>query len=299
MKVLLLVATERGRRFAERMFDLLPDAQFTVCSFTETPHEPRYVDAIRALTEACGHRFILTTKAPEAGPHDLLFAVSWRYIVPKDFYETMTLGAYVFHDSILPRYRGFSPTVWGMIRGDKWLGASLIKMAEGVDEGDIVDQCGVQVGDDEYIDSVMGRITETYLTMIERNIEAIASGKVVAIPQGARVGSLRALYTASEPTYCAKWTPDDASIDWTKPAHEVHNLIRATSHPYPGAFCYLNGHVFRIWRARLGDKTYVGGRPGRVVSIDPLEVMCGDGRTVVILVYGQGNWSFRLSTTFT
>lgn len=289
MNVLLLVATERGRAFAERMFNLLPQARFTVCSFTETPHEPRYVEAIRALTEERGHRFILTTKGADAGPHDLLFAVSWRYIVPKAYYETMTLGAYVFHDSILPAYRGFSPTVWAMINGEKWLGASLIKMAEGVDEGDIVDQEGVQVGADEYIGSVMGRITEAYLTMIERNIVAIVNGKVEA----------EAMYRFPNITYCAKWTPEDARIDWTKPAQEVYNLIRATSHPYPGAFAFLGSHIFRIWRAQLGTRRFVGGKPGRVVGSDPLEILCGDGHTIVVDMSDDLMRGLKLSVTLT
>lgn len=288
MNVLLLVATERGRRFAAKMFELMPEARFTVCTFDETVHEPRFTEAIKALTESAGHEFTKNKKAETlTGDYDLIFAVSWRYMIPKAFYEKARLGAYVFHDSLLPRYRGFSPTVWAMINGEKRVGASLIRMAEGVDEGDILDQYGTYVGEADYISDVMERITQGYLGMLERTLPSILDGTVEGVRQEG----------FGVPTYCAKWTPDDARIDWKQPAHKVLSLIRATSHPYPGAFFMLcNQLKVSVTHANMGERRFEGGMPGRVVGLEPLEVLCGDGHTIVLKDRFLG---FKLSDTLT
>ena len=59
---------------------------------------------------------------------------------PLHIYARARLGAFVFHDSLLPEYRGFAPTVWAIVNGRDHTGATLCHMADEVDSGDIVDQ---------------------------------------------------------------------------------------------------------------------------------------------------------------
>jgi methionyl-tRNA formyltransferase len=296
MKILLLVATERGRQFAAHMFKTLPNAQFTVCSFTETPHEPRYLDAIKELTESSGHTFVQSIRAHEIScDFDLLFAVSWRYMVPKSFYSKMRLGAYVFHDSVLPRYRGFAPTVWAMINREKRHGVTLLRMGEGVDEGDIVDQIGVQLGEHEYIGDVMPRLTRAYLDLVDRNINDIVAGNVITSPQN-----------HDNATYGCKRTPEDARIDWTKSAADIYALIRASSRPYPGAYCHHESTRLTVWRAEPSPIRYEGFIPGRVVGVNGdwgIDVVCGDGYVLTLSEIVRDDRSteypYRLSDTLT
>ncbi len=70
--------------------------------------------------------------------------------------------------------------------------------------------------------------------------------------------------------------PEDGIIDWGKSAAGIYNLIRAVTHPYPGAFTFLSGRKLFIWKA-LPQEGTAGGRPGTVVSADPLLVKTGDG----------------------
>jgi methionyl-tRNA formyltransferase len=248
-------------------------------SFREEPCEPPFFDAIRETTQRAGQTFvearsINTDKLREfwnQSPVDLLLAVSWRYLVPAEVFRRVRRGAYVFHDSLLPEYRGFSPTVWAIVNGADHTGVSLFEMSEEMDAGRIVDQQRVPIGADETIADVLRRVTGVYLEVLQRNFAALRDGNAAARVQD-----------HSRATYTCRRTTDDNRIDWTLPAQRVYNLIRGVTAPYPGAFTLLAGERLRVWGARRVRcaRRYVGHVPGRVVEILPGEgavVLAGDG----------------------
>ena len=261
-RIILLCATQRGVAFVRRMFVLCPGAEFVVCSFPETPWEPPYLAETEAVVKAAGHRWVVTRQVAGAdlfreGECDLLFAVSWRYLVPREVYGRLRRGAFVFHDSLLPSYRGFAPTVWAMVNGEKETGVTLFEMVEEVDSGRIVDQQAVPIGPGDYIGSVVARVTDVYLQLLERNLAALLAGTAPLREQN-HAGA----------TYTCKRTPEDNRIDWAAPALAVFNLIRATSAPYTGAFCLWEGKRLTIWNSDPPDLTrrYVGVCAGRIVE---------------------------------
>jgi len=279
LHICVLCATHRGRRFLERLMNLLPDATYTVFSFREESWEPPYLEDLRRLATGRGARFFEARDVGQvdlatvwdAAPVDFLFAVSWRYLVPASVFSRSRRGAYVFHDSLLPAYRGFSPTVWAVANDETRTGVTLLTMADGVDAGQMVDQCAVPIGRDEFINSVMERVTDAYLELLEKNLPALLGNTARMQPQNDSLA-----------TYCCKRLPEDNRIDWHWPARRVFNLIRATAKPYPGAFCFLNEHRLRIWSATLIEpaKNYIGIVPGRVVERVPGKgalVLASDG----------------------
>lgn len=279
MHIALLCATNRGYRFARLLFELGRGHDFTVFSFRETAWEPPFLDDIRGLTLANKQRFIEARNVARpslAGfwrdtPVDLLLMVSWRYIVPREIYGLPGRGSYVFHDSLLPRYRGFAPTVWAIINGERQTGVSLFRAAEDMDAGDIVTQRSVAIGDNDAIADVMERVTQTCLDIAECSFADLLHGSAKLTPQD-----------HGEASYTCKWTPADARIDWTLRARDIHNLIRATSQPYPGAYTTLDGRKLTIWSAALPSESrrYVTRAPGRVVRCQPglgATVLTGEG----------------------
>jgi methionyl-tRNA formyltransferase len=287
--IALLCATRRGRLVLEKLIGLQPEADLTVFSFREDPWEPPFCDEIKGITLAHGGRFIETRQVGsrenmpfwEIARVDIAFAVSWRYMIPPAVYQRPRLGTYVFHDSLLPAYRGFSPTVWAMVNGEDHTGVTLFEVAEEVDAGDIVDQERVPIGPDETISVVMARVTAAYLQVFERNLAGLLEGSVVAKPQD-----------HAKATFTCKRLPEDNKIDWGKSTEEIYNLIRAVSQPYPGAYTYLGGERLRVWSAKLVDAPeYVGRIPGRVVQVLPGEgtvVMTGDGALLLMQVQRDG-----------
>jgi methionyl-tRNA formyltransferase len=279
MYIVLLCATKRGYRFARKLFQLGRGHSFTVFSFRETPWEPPFLANIRSLTQTHGHQFIEARNVARASlndfwqqtPVDLILMVSWRYLVPESIYSRARHGSYIFHDSLLPKYRGFAPTVWSIINGESETGVTLFRAAESVDAGDIVEQRKVAISETETIAEVMDKVTDVYLEIAERNFASLLDGSAASYPQN-----------HDDATYTCKWTLADACIDWTKSAHDIMNLIRATSWPYPGAYTCLCNRKLIIWSADLNcaPRTYVSYAPGRVLESRPdcnATVLTGDG----------------------
>lgn len=289
-RIAVLCATQRGVRFLERLVELIPDASLTVFSFPEEPHEPPFLSDIKALTEARGGQFFEARQVGAAKwerfwretPPDLLLTVSWRYLVPAPVYQQSRLGAFVFHDSLLPAYRGFAPTVWAIANGEDHTGVSLFEIAEGVDTGPLVAQRRVPIGPNDTIGDLLPRVTETYLDLLAEQLPALLAGNAPRIAQDERLA-----------TYTCRRLPEDNQIDWTRPAGEIYNLIRAVSAPYPGAFTSFEGHKLTIWGAqRLPDAPrYVGTVPGRVAEVVAgvgSIVLTGNGALMVTDVQPEG-----------
>jgi len=266
MHIVILCATKRGYRFAERLFEIGQDHTFTVFSFREETWEPPYLDDIQQLAHKNDATFYESrnvnhkkwTDFWDTNDVGLIFMVSWRYLVPENIYKRATQGAYVFHDSMLPKYRGFAPTVWAMINGEQSTGVTLFEVVDAVDAGDIIDQKPVPIGQTDTIADVVENVTQTYLDLITENFHALVDGTVQATAQN-----------HDEATFTCKWTPTDSLIDWNQSSQTIYNLIRATTKPYPGAFCYLDGKKLTIWSAELqtNPKDYVARVAGRVAEI--------------------------------
>ncbi|MBL8146684.1 MAG: methionyl-tRNA formyltransferase-like protein [Anaerolineae bacterium] len=288
--IAVLCATQRGVRFVERLAELAPGAALTVFSFREEAHEPPFLDDLKSLTEACGGRFYEARQVGAAKwegfwrdtPPDLLFMVSWRYLVPRAVYQQARLGAFALHDSLLPAYRGFAPTVWAIINGEEHTGVTLFEVAEGVDTGPIVAQRGVPIYPDDTIADVLSRVTESYLDVLEEQLPALLAGNAPRTVQDVR-----------EATFTCRRLPEDNRIDWSRPAAEIYNLIRAVTAPYPGAFTTFSGRRLSVWTAQplAGYSPYVGRVPGRVVEVRSGEgsvVLTGDGALLLTNVQFEG-----------
>jgi len=273
-----MCATKRGHLFLKTLLELSNEDEIIVFCFKEEPWEPAYIDDIKRQTlEASGTFF--ETKNPggkkwdsfwNSADIDLILVVSWRYMIPPSVYNKARYGTFVFHDSLLPKYRGFSPTVWAIINGENQTGVTLFEIAEKVDEGDIIDQIAIPIHPEDTISNVIENVTEGYLNLLKRNYIKLIDGSAFRIPQN----HLNATYTC-------KLTPEDFEINWTENSRKIFNLIRAVSKPYPGAYTFLNGKKIKIWGARLliDFPNYVGRIPGRVAECRPGQgtvVLTGD-----------------------
>lgn len=291
MRIVLLCATKRGYLFLKKLIDLRPQSELIVFSFREESWEPPFLDNIRDLTLFSGGQFHEARQVGneryrsfwESTPIDIIFVVSWRYMIRAEIYRRPRLGTFVFHDSLLPEYRGFAPTVWAIINGEDHTGVTLFRITEEVDAGDIVDQERIPIDADDTVAAVMDRVTQTYLVILERNLDRLLNGNVLCRPQD-----------NSRATYTCKRTPEDNRIDWTMSSEQIYNLIRAASAPYPGAYTYFSGKRIRVWAAQLIPDCYryVGRIPGRVVEVRAGKgsvVLTGDGALLLTMVQLDGH----------
>ncbi len=290
MKIAVFCATRRGLRVLGRVLDLARGASFVVFSFREAAGEPLFFDDIRMLAADAGAEFFEARRVdgPELMAYwktagaDLMLAVHWRYLIPSEVFRHARLGAYAFHDALLPAYRGFSPTVWALINGETKTGATLFELGDSVDSGGIIGQQEVLIGPEEPIAPVMEKVTGAYLSLIETHLPALLLGTAERHPQNESLA-----------TYTCKRVAADNRIDWTRPWSEIFNLIRALSRPYAGAFTLLGPRQLRVWGAKpAAERRYIGRIPGRVVEIRKGEgavVLCGNGALLLTELELEGD----------
>ncbi len=197
---------------------------------------------------------------------DLVLSFYYRNMIPSWLLAVPPLGAFNMHGSYLPRYRGRAPVNWAVLHGETQTGATLHVMVKEPDAGDIVDQEAVPIGPDDPAIAVMQRVKQAAVTVLGRQLDALLAGTAPRQPQN-----------EAEATYFGGRKPEDGRIDWSRPAKEVHNLIRAVTHPYPGAFTdEIEEGRLLVWRSRVVDGAS-SAAPGTVVSREPFTIACGEG----------------------
>ncbi|MBJ9664378.1 formyltransferase [Burkholderia gladioli] len=217
-------------------------------------------------------------EAVAAAQPDFIFSFYYRHMLPVALLALAARGAYNMHGSLLPKYRGRVPTNWAVLRGETETGATLHEMAAKPDAGAILGQTAVPILPDDTAAQVFDKVTVAAEQTLWRVLPALLAGEAPHLPNDLSQGS-----------YFGGRKPEDGRLDWSKPAAEVYNLIRAVAPPYPGAFTELHGRRFVVARARLaapGSPAAQAARdlpPGLHVSDNALFGVCGDSRAVSIL----------------
>ena len=151
------------------------------------------------------------------------------------------------HPSLLPRWRGAAPVERAIMAGDQETGVTLIRLAEELDAGPIGAQEAFAIGPDDDAGAVYARAAELAPNLLE-------AAKSFTAQEG-------------EATYAEKIGPADRELNWSRPAKELHDRIRALS-PHIGARGQVEGRRLIVWRSRLdGDRLELldvqpeGGKP--------------------------------------
>jgi methionyl-tRNA formyltransferase len=207
-----------------------------VRSINDAPH----VERIRAL-------------AP-----DLVLVIGWTQLVKPPLLAIPRYGCIGFHASLLPRYRGRAPVNWAIINGETKTGNTMILLEEGVDSGDIIAQREIAIGLDDTCATIYDRVAESEREMLDEVLPLIRAGRMPRRRQDARLA-----------TVMPRRRPQDGFVDWSRTTLELHNWVRALTHPYPGAFTFLGDRRVFIWKATPdasgaalppGEAGLVGGR---------------------------------------
>jgi len=206
---------------------------------------------------------------------DFLMSFYYRNMIKPELLEIPSRGALNLHGSYLPKYRGRVPVNWAVINGETETGATLHYMVAKPDAGDIVDQEKVVIEFTDTAFDVFGKVNQAAVAVISRAWPRLVDGTASRIPMDLKAGS-----------YFGGRKPEDGRIDWNKSALQIYNLIRGVSHPYPGAFTSHNGAKLTIWSARPVAGC---GEPGKVVSLNPLQVGTGEGALEIHRLQLEGN----------
>lgn len=157
---------------------------------------------------------------------DFLFSFYFREMIQARFLEIPRLGAYNLHGSLLPKYRGRAPINWVLVKGETETGITLHAMTPKPDDGDIVGQMSLPIEWDDTALSLTLKSAEAARILVREVVPKLVDGTAVRMPQRSLAPS----------TYFGGRKPEDGQLDFSMPAQEAFNLIRAVADPWPNAF---------------------------------------------------------------
>lgn len=204
---------------------------------------------------------------------DVLFSIAFRRLIPEEILGLPPKGSINMHDSLLPRYRGFTPSTWTIINGEKETGVTMHYMEAEADRGDIISQLRVPIDNFDTGHSLQIKLAAASLQLFRFTLPLIVNDLVRPKPQD-----------ESQATYYGRRGRSelDDLIAWEWPAQKIYNLVRAITYPVAGAFTYYKGMRLFVWRCEVEDRFTEGWRhltPGTVVAVNDtsMTVRSGDG----------------------
>ena len=207
---------------------------------------------------------------------EVIIVVAYGKLLPKAVLDIPPHGCIHVHGSLLPRWRGAAPIQWAVIAGDEMAGVTTMKMAEGLDTGDMLLTYETKVGEKETAGELFDRLAQSGAELLTQTL--VKLDEITPRPQD-----------DAQSCYAHMLDKQMAVIDWSKSAHEIDCLIRGLN-PWPIALTTLSGERLKVFAA---EKANGNGEPGTVLEADPkkgLTVACGEGAlglTEIQLVGGK------------
>ncbi len=207
---------------------------------------------------------------------DVAVVVAYGLILPKPILDAPSHGCLNLHGSALPRWRGAAPIQRAIMAGDTETAVMVMQMEEGLDTGPVCLAERVPIGPDMTAGELHDELSQRGASLMVRALAALERGSLGKTPQ-----------PADGVTYAAKIDKAEAQLDFSRPARELHNLIRGLS-PFPGAWFELGAgsrrERIKVLRAALADG---GGRAGELID-DQLTIACGSGALRLVEVQRAG-----------
>lgn len=206
---------------------------------------------------------------------DLIITAAYGQYVPTKLLNAPTHRAINVHASLLPKYRGAAPIHYAVLKGEDITGVTIMYMEKEMDAGNIISQEEISITAKDDTGTLFKKLSIVGRDLLMETLPAIFSGENDSIEQD-----------ESEVTYSPMISKEQEKINWSRPATEISNLVRALR-PAPGAYSLLGKDRFKIWDTEiLNEETEK--EPGTIIKLDKEDfyVACSDG-TVLSLTSVQ------------
>ena len=215
---------------------------------------------------------------------DLFVVVSFGQILKKEVLDIPKLFSLNAHASFLPKYRGAAPINRVIANGEKETGVTIIKMNEGMDEGDIILKKAVSIESKDDAIMLSKKLSEIGSELVLDSIRLIREDAVTFIRQ-----------SSAGATYAPKLKKEDGLIDWSRAAEEIYNRIRAFI-PWPGCFTYWDKKILKIWQASPDQSQgFIDSKPGTVLAVSKKGILVSTGNNALRIVELQLEGSRRMN----
>jgi methionyl-tRNA formyltransferase len=260
----LFVMTQKGHEVLKAVNEKFHKSIAAVVSGRDSNIKKDYYDEIKELCGTAGLQFHDRKEAYEVTTLYAI-AVSWRWRI--DVSNTRLI---VFHDSLLPRYRGYNPLVSALINGENTIGVSAVFADEEFDSGEIIAQSATSISYPIRIQEAIELITQNYVELSLQLAQEIMDGTLL---KGVQQDEIEASYSL--------WRDEeDYRVDWEQSSVFLKRFIDAVGFPYKGASSTVDGQKVRITDAEVVPDVLIENRtPGKVIFVKDSKpiVVCGQG----------------------
>lgn len=206
---------------------------------------------------------------------DLLVVIAFGQKVSQPLIDLHRFGAINVHGSVLPKYRGAAPIHWAMMHGESESGISIITLAQRMDAGLVLARKALPIAPDDTFQTLHDKLSDLSVPVLLETLDAIEGGRAVYTEQDERLV-----------TVAPRLKKEHGYIDWSRPAGELANQIRALC-PWPGAqSVYVSAKTGRSWRVTICKAAVVGQKNDRGdisgMIDENLNVICGTDRLKII-----------------
>ena len=290
--LLLMVAGQKGHDFVCDLLNSLNESADikAIVSYEQEDLGKGFAE-IRRVADSNDIRFHATRRPSQEllNSVNLVFLVGWQYLIPDPTNRIIAI-----HDSLLPRYRGFSPTVNALINGETTIGVSAFVPNNEVDAGEVLAQESVDVSHPIRLQDALQLLRSCYVKTAAAVIEQWSTGTLNPKPQ-----------REDQATYSIWRDDDDFRIDWNDSAEKIRSFVFAVGFPYSGALSTVEGNDVRVLELEIVDDLVFEIRhPGKIWKLDldgPI-VVCGTGMvklTSIVDHEGRPYHPSRLKLRFT
>lgn len=186
---------------------------------------------------------------------DIIITCAYGQIIPVEILEYPKYKCINVHASLLPKYRGGAPIHRAIINGEKETGITIMYMAPGMDDGDIISQEKISIGENETVGELHDKLSIMGKELLLKTLPSIIDGTNERIKQDETKVSLAKIIKK-----------EDEVIDFNDSAINVHNKIRGLS-PFPGGYALLEDKRVKFYKSKV-EKTNIAALPGTVVKVD-------------------------------
>lgn len=212
---------------------------------------------------------------------DFFITFAFGQILSQEVLDIPKYSVINLHASLLPLYRGANPIQRALINGDKKTGICTMITEEGLDCGAVCLRDEIEITENMNYEELFELIAQKSPELIEVTLLNIQDGSMKPVKQA-----------HEKATYAHKIKKEDAQIDWTMSAREIHNWVRGL-YKAPSAHCFFKGKMVKFLETRvLDDEIPQGfiGTSGEVLKIskEGIEVATAQGILLVIRVKPEG-----------
>jgi methionyl-tRNA formyltransferase len=196
---------------------------------------------------------------------DVIVVMAYGQILSRAVLEIPRIACLNLHASLLPRWRGAAPIQAAIAAGDRETGITVMYMDEGLDTGDILLQCKIDISPSDTGGLLHDRLAEVAPEPLLESLSLLATRNAPRIPQDKSLA-----------TSAPKLNREDGRLNWNETAEAIERKIRAYD-PWPGAFTGFNNRKLKIFAGSIVD---LRGTPGETLRKDRELVIAASDRAL-------------------